>query len=361
MERAITRAELRAAIPNVCFERSTARALGHLFLDYSLIAILYLGVYLSPHWALQLPLIFLIGTVFWGTFVIGHEAGHGSFSRHARLNTLVGLISHGIILVPYRSWQRSHAMHHKHTGHLKKEEVFRAVKPHQEVLAHMMIFRTPLFLLFGWPLYLIGLRNAKQMHPVKNSHFTTASDLYSKPVKISYWASIALVAAFAAAYTSVWILFGFAAFATYILLPYLVFAGWLTFVTYMQHVSPEVPVHDEETWTGLNGALSTVDRNYFPFNRLTHRIGDCHVIHHLFPTIPHYHAKTATEAIKPLLGQRYLSSNRSVWVDFFHTLTRCHFVERDTGGTYRYKSAYPFVPNFSAAKRRQNVPVAPAE
>lgn len=356
-----TRADLKAAIPDHCFTPSASRSLAYLGFDYAMIVGLYIVLSISPHWTVSALAIFLIGTLFWGTFVIGHEAGHGSFSRNTVLNTCVGLVSHAIILVPYRSWQRSHALHHKHTGHLKREEVFRAVKPHQDVLAHKLIFRSPLFLLFGWPLYLLGLRNARQMHPVRNSHFTLASDLYSKPVRASYIASLVLVTAFAVAYAAIWYVFGFGAFAAYVLGPYLVFAVWLTFVTYMQHVSPEVPVYDDTEWTGLHGALATVDRNYFPFNWLTHRIGDCHVVHHLFPTIPHYHAKEATDSIKPLLGAHYLSSQRWVIVAFWRTLVQCHFVEQTPDGPWRYRSAWRFAQNCGRKRETTHSPVVSAE
>lgn len=348
MSSPLTRADLRAAIPDHCFQRSAGRSLAYLVFDYGLIALLYGALFVAPHWTLNIPIIFLIGTLLWATFVLGHEAGHGSFSKSTPLNTAVGLVTHSLILVPYRPWQRSHALHHAHTGHLKKEEVFRAVKRHQDTLVHKLIFRTPLFLLFGWPMYLLGFRNPRDFHPVKASHFTTVSDLFARPIAVSYWASLGLLAAVLAAYAWVWIAFGFATFATYILGPYLVFAAWLTFVTYMQHVSPEVPVYDGGDWTGLKGALATVDRDYFPFNWLTHRIGDQHVVHHLFPMIPHYHAVEATKAIKPLLGAQYLSSPRSVFVDFYRTLLQCHFVEPGPSGAWTYRSANPSAPNYSA-------------
>lgn len=357
----VTRADLKAAIPQHCFDPSVTRSLLSLAKDYLLIAALYVGLYYSPHWLVSAGLIFLIGTLLWATFGIGHDAGHGSFSKSHMLNTVVGLVTHSIILVPYRAWQRSHFRHHKHTGHLKKEEVFRAVKPHQDNLLHKVIFRTPLFLVFGWPLYLLGFRNPKEIHPIKHSHFTTSSDLFSKQIAGSYWASLIGVGICLSLYVGVWIAFGFGIFFKFVLAPYLCFAAWLTFVTYMQHVSPEVPVYDAEDWTGLKGALATVDRNYFPFNQLTHRIGDCHVVHHVFATIPHYHVKEATDAIRPLLGEHYLYSRRSVITDFYRTLLQCHFVERVETGEWRYRSANPAAPNYSnASKTRQKRPV-PAE
>lgn len=43
-----------------------------------------------------------------------------------------------------------------------------------------------------------------------------------------------------------------------------------------------------QEWSYLRGGLTTVDRDYGWFNNIHHDIGT-HVIHHLFPQIPHYH------------------------------------------------------------------------
>ena len=39
-------------------------------------------------------------------------------------------------------------------------------------------------------------------------------------------------------------------------------------------------------------------------NKVFHHITDTHVAHHLFSTMPHYHAMEATKAIKPVLGAK---------------------------------------------------------
>ena len=57
------------------------------------------------------------------------------------------------------------------------------------------------------------------------------------------------------------------------------------------------------------GALCTLDRDYGVLNKVFHNITDTHVAHHLFSTMPHYHAMEATKAIKPLLGSRTQSAS----------------------------------------------------
>lgn len=50
-----------------------------------------------------------------------------------------------------------------------------------------------------------------------------------------------------------------------------------------------------QEWSYLRGGLTTVDRDYGIFNNIHHDIGT-HVIHHLFPQIPHYHLVEAVRS-----------------------------------------------------------------
>lgn len=358
MQPSFTRADLKAAIPDHCFRADAVRSSAYLLMDLGLIAVCYWALSLVSAWYLEAILLFLVGTLLWSVFVIGHEAGHGAFARSRRTNTIAGILAHSMILVPYRGWQRSHALHHAKTGHLREEEVFRACRADEDRLFRKVIFRSGIFVLIGWPLYKLGFRNIATYDPVKGSHYLTTSDLYAPHVKATWIASLVGVAVFLSIYIGLGMVFGWAFFAKYILVPYLVYGGWLSFVTYMQHVSPEVPVYDAGDWSGLKGALATVDRNYGPFGWLTHHTGDYHVIHHIFPTIPHYHAKEATEAIRPLLGDMYLRSPRFVLADFVRTLVGCHYVAPGEGREV-YKSAYRFAPNFGGEPRVQAAQAAP--
>lgn len=346
-ELTFTEADLRKAIPERCFQPSAVRSLAYLAFDLAIIAALYVALARTSAWYIEWPIIFLIGTMLWSLFVIGHDAGHGSFSKSRTLNTIVGVLVHGAILVPYRGWQRSHALHHVKTGHFRQEEVFRPTRREEDTLFRKIIFRFGIFVLIGWPMYKLGIRNFTTYKPITGSHYLPQSDLYTKSVRVSWYLGLVCVAAFLALYLNLGFIYGWGFFAKYILAPYLIYGCWLTFVTYMQHVAPEVPVFDDKDWTRLKGSLASVDRNYGPFNWLTHNIGNLHVIHHLFPTIPHYRLQEATDAVRPILGEHYLRSDRFVLADFLSSQLRCHFVVPDEGFE-RYESAYGFL------KRRHN-------
>ena len=64
----------------------------------------------------------LSGTTAMGFWVIAHECGHGAFSQNKKLETIIGYLLHSLLLVPYFSWQRSHAVHHRFTNNITNGE-----------------------------------------------------------------------------------------------------------------------------------------------------------------------------------------------------------------------------------------------
>ena len=92
--------DIREAIPEHCFESSAGRSLSYFFLDIGIITGLYALAYSIHSWFFY-PLFWLAqGTMFWALFVVGHDCGHGSFSKYQWLNNLIGHLSHTPILVP---------------------------------------------------------------------------------------------------------------------------------------------------------------------------------------------------------------------------------------------------------------------
>ena len=192
----------------------------------------------------------------------------------------------------------------------------------------MVRFYAPLI---AYPIYLFK----RSPNRAGGSHFSPNSPLFKpsegKSVLVST-ASIIAMMAFLCWFT---VQFGAIAFLKFYLVPYVVFVMWLDLVTYLHHTEDDIPWYRGDNWYYLKGALSTIDRSYGIFDDIHHNIGT-HVVHHIFHTIPHYHLKDATEAVKPLLGDYYRASNQPIWSSFFKSQKACHYVA-DTGDEVYYQ------------------------
>jgi fatty acid desaturase len=188
-----TKKEVTDVIPERCFKRDTIRALSYAFMSIFLTSICFVfGFHFIPLRATYIPVWILYsivtGTVATGNWVIAHECGHGAFSDNKTLQTLIGYLLHTALLVPFFSWQRSHAVHHMNTNHMTHGEthVPYTMDTGRRTLAVrarlMRIFgdelglavfsyqRLILHLLFGWWAYLfVGITGG----PVrgKTNHF----------------------------------------------------------------------------------------------------------------------------------------------------------------------------------------------
>ncbi|MBD1937743.1 DUF3474 domain-containing protein [Microcoleus sp. FACHB-68] len=324
--------DLKAAIPASCFEPSIWKSLSYFFLDISIIAGLYVLAYRLDSW-LFFPLFWLMqGTMFWSLFVVGHDCGHGSFSKLKWLNSLIGHLSHIPILVPYHGWRISHRTHHANTGNLDTDESWYPVSQtkYEQMAWYEKLLRFYLPLI-AYPIYLVMRSPDRQ-----GSHFLPNSPLFRPSEKWDVLTSSALWVLMVGLLGGLTYQFGWLFLVKYYLVPYLVFVIWLDLVTFLHHTESDIPWYRGNDWYFLKGALSTIDRDYGFINPIHHDIGT-HVAHHIFLNIPHYHLKTATEAIKPVLGDYYRCSNEPIWKSFVRSYWACHFVP-DQGSKVYYQS-----------------------
>ncbi|WP_206070238.1 fatty acid desaturase [Nodosilinea sp. P-1105] len=323
--------DLKAAIPQPCFEPSVLRSLGYFFGDIAMIAALY-GVAAQINSWLFLPVFWLMqGTLFWALFVVGHDCGHGSFSKAKWLNNLIGHLAHTPILVPYHGWRISHRTHHANTGNIDTDESW---YPIAEADYRAMSWIAKLVRFYGsllaYPVYLF-LRSPGR----DGSHFLPSSALFRPSERRQVLTSTICWAAMVLVLIGLAIQFGPLFLLKYYVAPYLVFVVWLDLVTFLHHSDSEIPWYRNDDWHFLKGALSTIDRDYGWLNPIHHNIGT-HVAHHIFLGIPHYHLKAATAAIKPVLGDYYRSSDEPIWRSFVRSYWACHFVP-DQGSKVYYQ------------------------
>ena len=94
-------------------ERTTARAIFLLALDYALLAGALAGTVLAAAWWTKLLCGLAGGFVIGRLFIIGHDACHQSLTPHRTLNKWLGRIAFLPSLTPYSLWDVGHnVVHH---------------------------------------------------------------------------------------------------------------------------------------------------------------------------------------------------------------------------------------------------------
>ena len=170
--------ELKDVIPKDCFQPKTSTSLGYLSVSVigtALCTLVGTGLlkFAPPENLLTLPIWLtysaITGTVAMGLWVLAHECGHGAFSKNRTLQDSVGYVLHSLFLVPYYSWQRSHAVHHRYTNHVELGETHvpelgdRSTKLRDQFISvfgrtGMKLYGSMqafLHLIIGWPAYLM--------------------------------------------------------------------------------------------------------------------------------------------------------------------------------------------------------------
>lgn len=337
--------EIRAVIPEDCFEPETEKSLAYLGVSLAgtaactAVGVNLLGL-IGTSW-LTLPIwaaySAVTGTVAMGLWVLAHECGHGAFSKNRALQDTVGYILHSALLVPYFSWQRTHAVHHQYTNHIELGETHVPetqregkstslnIRDSFDSMGEMGmtgfgILQLFMHLIVGWPAYLLIGATGGEARGMTNHFYPeplTTPDMPKKELfpgnwKEKVWQSDIGIAIMVGA-LSVWTaLHGFGEVMALYGGPLLVINAWLVTYTWLQHTDVDVPHFDIDNHNYVKGALHTIDRPYDKLDPwglidfLHHKIGTTHVAHHFDSSMPHYKAEIATEAIKGAFPQLYL-------------------------------------------------------
>ena len=168
----------------------------------------------------------------------------------------------------------------------------------------------------GWPLYLFLDVGGPPKHDELSwvNHFNPFCAYFREDLAI--WVMVTDIGLIG----WIWCLFriylviGGTKMLVYYFIPYLIVHHWLLISTFLHHTDWNIDRFAPSEWSWLRGAFGTIDRDYGWFLKYTfHHINDTHVIHHLFPTMPHYNAVEATAMLKQSLvfGKHYKESNET--------------------------------------------------
>ncbi|RDX77979.1 Omega-6 fatty acid desaturase, endoplasmic reticulum isozyme 2, partial [Mucuna pruriens] len=334
--------QLKKAIPPHCFQRSIIRSFSYVIYDLTIAFCLY---YVATHYFHHLPrpLSLLAWPIYWaaqgciftGLWVIAHECGHHAFSDYQLLDDIVGLVLHFALLVPYFSWKYSHRRHHSNTGSLERDEVYVPMQKSDIKWLSKYIYNplgrffiVTIGLTLGWPMYLTFNYTGRPYERFA-CHFDPYSPIFSDRERLQVCISNVGLLAICYGLFHLVMAKGLAWVVCVYGVPLLVVNGFLVLITFLQHTHLALPHYNSLEWDWLRGALSTVDRDYGILNKVFHNITNTHVAHHLFSTMPHYHAMEATEAIKPILGEYYQFDDTSFFKALWREARECIYVEPD--------------------------------
>lgn len=311
--------QIKKSIPSHCFTSNVSLSLYFLFRDLFLVVgnisimhYLYTNTYISIFYVIYPFYAFLQGTIFMGLFVIGHDAGHYSFSIYPTLNYFVGLLTHSMIMTPYTPWQLTHQKHHKNTGHIDNDEIFKPIRKSVSVgkfIKNRNLIDYNFLYGFAWWVYL--LLGFAPNHSFMYHYNPFSSIMYQKCIEV-IGSLFGLLLNYFIIYKCVQYTSFFEVFLLYFI-PLVIFSFWLVVITFLHHNDTEnIKWHSGNKWSYVIGNLNSVDRSYgFIIDNLIHNIGT-HQIHHLFPIIPHYYLQDATNAFRltyPLLTKYNKNNN----------------------------------------------------
>ena len=359
--------EFKSVIPSQYFNSKTLTSFGYL-LQSTVIQVFVITIGLAipltqrmiPIWILY---AFLSGTTAMGFWVIAHECGHGAFSKNRALETITGYLLHSLLLVPYFSWQRSHSVHHRFTNHITKGEthvpiviggngISEKVGGEKELVFSNKLGKTKygilqlvLHLIFGWPAYLLtgstgGIKYGTSNHFWPRKPFS--KKLWPEEWTKKVWMSDIGVAVVIISLITLAMNYGISIIIGMYLGPLLVVNCWLVLYTWLHHTDSDVPHLSNSEFSFMRGAFLSIDRPYGKvINFLHHNIGSSHLVHHVCPSIPHYHAKKVTSIIKKEFKKAYLFNPEPIPKALWNIACNCIAVTSDIDeGKYIWQSSY---------------------
>jgi omega-6 fatty acid desaturase (delta-12 desaturase) len=282
-----------------------------------------IGAVLVRNTSWKIVLAVLAGAFIANLAIIGHDAVHRSFTRLRWLNRLIGTWAFLPALHPYGRWEHHHnRVHHCYTAQLGVDNAYPPMTPDEYRAASPVrrLYYRFMRSLIGQPFfYMLDIWAIDMFVPfVRARHGLKASDW--RDIAIVYaWlvASVAGVAVLSLSHdggsfpAALWNggVYG-------VLIPFLVWNVFISFVTIVQHTGPKV------RWVVPTGRFSTHEERLggtvhvvFPeaLDWFFHRVMQ-HVVHHVNPIIPLYRLKQ--EEKKLLAGGR--APIVETWTPLYH-------------------------------------------
>ncbi|WP_102144500.1 fatty acid desaturase [Mycobacterium hubeiense] len=331
---AIEGRRLAAAIPREYMQPSVARGFAGLAVSLVIYAGAIATIAVLDRWYFTVPLVVVAGLGGWGLHCVGHDCGHGSFSRNRRLNFVIGHLALLPLLYPFHAWRHVHNWHHSHTNSLELDVDWRPIS--EAVYRRMPLRERILYVsLRSWAVW-AGSINYWASSAFSPSYFP------KREQRRDVRRSIAFVAVVGGAYLATLGYFtGWQGLLLYFVAPWFAIHTWFSITTLMHHSCEDIPYLSEKYWTRNASRLLVTTDYVYPrwLLYLTHNIS-LHTAHHVATAIPFYHLRKAQAA----LTQAYpgmVRVEKANLPKLWNILRKCRFYDPISGlySTHRLQRA----------------------
>ncbi|HZU27116.1 MAG TPA: fatty acid desaturase [Bryobacteraceae bacterium] len=234
----------------------------------------------------------LLGVVTGFLFTVGHDACHGSFTRNASLNAILGRIAFLPSYTPFTSWAYAHnSVHHRYTNLRTRDYVW---APFTKAEYDRLPWWRRLLERWYRSLTGVGPYYAAEIW-WKKLAFPTGSDVPRRRVfqkdrlmVVAFAVAQAITICMFAAHPARALLCGMA-------IPFLVWNYMMGLVIFQHHTHPRIAwFNDESKWRYTQAQVANTVHIVFPrpINFLLHRIME-HTAHHVDVRIPMYRLERA--------------------------------------------------------------------
>jgi len=306
--------QLREVIPKSALNLAPYRALSALLLRLAIIAGSLWGLTVAPGYLYPI-LWFIQGWTMVGIFVIGHDAGHNSFSGVKVIDRFVGHLCMAPLANSFHTWVVTHNHHHAHTqlrgseidwaSHLQTKEELES-RNWREHFVIKMGYAIP-FGIFFWILVNIGRRGALVEQQI-------GAERYQRERKLLLFSNLLMISCVVAIYGGLYLYGGIWAMLKFYGIPATIATLTGSLIITIQHANRETLSYSKSGWTPTRGQIvSTFDvRFWAPLQWLWCDI-TCHIPHHLSPSIPWYNLRSASIALQNNFPDYYQSRPFSWW------------------------------------------------
>ncbi|WP_251943406.1 fatty acid desaturase [Staphylococcus sp. Marseille-Q5304] len=246
------------------------------------------------HWSLAVISSIIASIFLVRTFIIFHDACHGSYLKKQSHNKILGNITGFLTFFPYERWRREHLIHHAGNGNLEKRGTgdiwVMTVTEYSEATKFKRlcyrIYRNPFVMFVIGPFFLVFVSNRFNVKDAKMKE------------RINTWANNVLLLL---VYGGLFYLLGPAQFLA-VFLPMVFISGMMgIWLFYIQHTFEDSYFEEPSEWDYVKTAIDGSSYYKLPkfMQWVTGNIGYHHV-HHLNPRIPNYELETTHENVTPL-------------------------------------------------------------